>query len=119
MTPINLGSRRELSNATLTEAEIAELYCQPWPYWRSVQFLLELPNGSFRFNELHRPKKWCDAISKYLELTGQGEVSRAAKQLFRLVEQARTELRDAQDRARGNRAVGEQTPEEYERASAP
>jgi len=114
MTQISLGSRMESVDGTLTEGKIAELYGRPSPYWRSVQFLSELPNGSFSFNELHRPERWRDAVSKYLELTGQGGISRAAGQLFRLIEEARREFRDAQERAWDARKILEQTPADYD-----
>jgi len=105
----------ESGHVALTEAEIAELYCQPRPYWRSVLFLAALPNESFSFNELHRPEKLRDAVSKYLELTGQGELSRAARQLFRSVEEARAGFRELQDRAWGTGKILEQTPADYDR----
>jgi hypothetical protein len=97
------------------EPEIAELYCEPRAYWHCVEFLSEAPRGLFTFNELTKPEKWQDAISKYLALTGQAEMSPAARQLSRLVEEKRREFRAAQDPAWGNRKVGPQVPEEYER----
>jgi hypothetical protein len=104
--------------AIKTEQEIAELYCEPKAYYCSVLFLREAPEGLFTFNELNKPEEWPNSLSKYLALTGQGELSLAAKQLHRLVEGARKEFRDAQDRAWGHRKLADRTPEDYERKEA-
>jgi PAS domain-containing protein len=101
-----------------TEQEIAKLYCEPNAYYHCVLFLQEGPEGLFTFDERNKPEKWLDAVSKYLALTGQGEVGLAAKQLHRLIEAARKEFREAQDRAWGHRKVTEHTPEGYERKEA-
>jgi hypothetical protein len=99
-----------------TEQEVAALYCEPRAYYQSVEFIAkEAPLGLFTFNELNKPEKWLEAVSKYLALTGQDAISQAAKQLFRLVEEARKEFREAQDRAWGDRKVTERTPESYEK----
>jgi hypothetical protein len=99
-----------------TEREMAALYCEPRAYYQSVEFIAkEAPLGLFTFNELNKPEKWLEAVSKYLALTGQDAISQAAKQLFRLVEEARKEFREAQDRAWGDRKVTEHTPESYEK----
>lgn len=104
--------------APKTEQQIAELYCGPRAYYHCVEFLLEAPKGLFTFDELNERSKWQDAISKYLALTGQGELSLAAKQLHRLVEKARKEFREAQDRAWRNRKLADRPPEDYERREA-
>jgi hypothetical protein len=101
-----------------TEQQIVDLYCTPRAYHHSVEFLLEAPQGLFTFDELTKPEKWLEAISKYVALTEQGEVSPAAKQLHRLVEGAGKEFRSAQDRAWGNRRLTDRTPEDYERREA-
>ena len=103
---------------TKTEQEIAQLYCQPKAYYRSVLFLEEAPAGLFTFDELNKPEKWVKAVSKYLALTGQDAISLAAKQLHRLVEEARKEFREAQGRAWGNQKLSDRTPESYERREA-
>jgi len=97
-----------------SEREIAQIYCQPRAYWRSLLFLEALPKGTFTSKELNLSEKSLVVVSKYLALTGQADISRAAKQLFHLVEQARREFRDAQDRAWSNRQIREKTPEDYD-----
>src|SRR5262249_42760555 len=104
--------------APKTEQQIAELYCAPRAYCRSVEFLLEAPAGLFTSDQLNKPEKWLNALSKYLALTRQGEVSLAAKQLHRLVEEARKEFRESQDRAWGNRKLANHPPEDFERREA-
>jgi hypothetical protein len=105
MTPLQF-------TGTKAEPEIAELYCQPRAYYHSVEFIeKEALRGLFTFDDLNKPEKWLKAVSKYLALTGQDAISPAAKQLYRLVEEAR----ETQDRAWGDRKVTERTPESYER----
>jgi hypothetical protein len=99
---------------TKAEQEIAQLYCEPRAYYHSVLFLRKAPEGLFTFDELNKPEKWLEAISKYLALTGQSAISLAAKQLHRLVEEARQNFREAQDRAWGQGMLCDRVPESYE-----
>ena len=104
--------------APKTEQEIVELSCAPQAYHHCVDFLWEAPKGFFTFDELTKPEKWPQAVSKYLALTGQGELSLAANQLHRLLEEARKDFREAQDRAWHNRKLADRPPEDYYRKEA-
>ena len=91
------------------EEWLATLYCQTKAFWHCTRQL----EGSryYRFHEINYPENWLKVVEKY---TGE-KPSAAGRQLHRRVEAARTEFREKQVKARGNRNVGSRTPATYER----
>jgi hypothetical protein len=84
------------------EEYLARRYCEPKAY-RYCLHQLE-PSGARRyysFDELNDPRHWLKAVAKYT----QHEPSAAAKQLHRLVEEARLEFGAKQEKIYGERTL--------------